>query len=132
MTSSKKTLTTRLAAVVSLLGLAATGCLDGYVAPLIDRTQPNIIEKSNLDGEWYIRSVIVDKQFENSFPFIGWEGSLDRVRFEVTENDLIAFRSYERVPGAEGADGGDNNILMSFPISSHFEVERGYNPVNGV
>lgn len=117
-----------LCAAVSIATVGA-GCVEE--AYDIDRTQPNIIDKDYFNGEWHMRSIIVDKQYENSFPFVGWEGGLERVRFEITENALVANRSYERTPGAEGANAGDNSEIIRFGIQSHFEVQRQYNPVNG-
>jgi len=98
----------------------------------IDRTQPNRTDKSVFEGEWWSRAIVVDKQIQTTFPFIGYEDGLDRVRWEITQTRLIAYRSYERLPGAEGGNPGEQSIVAVFPIISHFDVTRAYNPVNGV
>ena len=114
----------------SALALAAGGCIEPPTD--INRVQPGYSPKSTFEGEWYMRHLVVDKQFQGAYPFAGYEGALDRVRFEITEDYLIAHRSYERVPGTELADGGEQSILAMFPIVKHFDIRRDYNPVNGV
>lgn len=108
---------------------AAAGC-----GPAIDinRVGPNVIDKTTFNGEWYFRSTVVDKQFHTDMVFIGLEGGLERVRWEITEGQLIAHRSYERVPGSDPSNPGDQNVLAIFPITSHFDIRRQYNPTNGV
>jgi hypothetical protein len=93
--------------------------------------QPNYQAKSIFQGEWYTRQMIVDKQFHTSFPFAGLEGALDRVRWEITHEALIAHRSYEKVPGTEAGNQGAQSIVAVFPIKKHFDIRREYNPVNG-
>lgn len=111
------------------LGLAATGCGEAID---INRVGPNVVEKKLLDGEWYYRSTIVDKQFGTYNTFIGAEGGLERIKWEISENKLIGYRSYERVPGSDPSDPGEQNIVVEFPILKHFDIKRQYNPVNGV
>lgn len=123
--------TTRVAAVVATLGLtvSAAGCIEPPAD--INRVQPNYLSKSIFEGEWYTRQLIVDKQFHTSYPFVGYEGDLDRVRFEITEGALIATRSYEKVPGTEPGNAGEQSVVAVFPIQKHFDIRREYNPVNG-
>jgi hypothetical protein len=129
-------LSSRLCAIVAAMGLAGTvgvagtGCVEP--ATDINRVQPNYHSKEIFKGEWYHRQTIVDKQYHVSYPFIGYEGGLDRIRWEVTQDRLIAFRSYEKVPGTEGADPGEQSVVAVFPIISHFDIRRDYNPVSGV
>jgi hypothetical protein len=108
---------------------AAAGC-----GPAIDinRVGPNVVDKKNFEGEWYFRTTVVDKQFHTDMLFIGLEGGLERVRWEITENQLIALRSYEKIPGSDPSNPGDQNVLAVFPIQRHFDIRRQYNPTNGV
>lgn len=116
-----------------LLALAAAVVAAGCGEAIdINRVGPNVIEKKTFNGEWYFRSTVVDKQFHTDMVFIGLEGGLERVRWEVTENQLIVHRSYERVPGTDPSNPGEQNVLAIFPITKHFDIRRGYNPVNGV
>lgn len=98
----------------------------------INRVAPNAIKKTQFDGEWYYRETIVDKQFHSDSVFIGLEGGLDRIKWEVTESQLVGRRSYERVPGSDPTNPGEQNVIITFPIRSHFDIRRQYNPVNGV
>ena len=114
-----------------LLAAAALGTACGEAID-INRVAPNAIEKSIFEGEWYYRPLLVDKQFHTDNAFIGYEGELDRIKWEITETRLIGYRSYERVPGSDPSNPGEQNVVVSFEISSHFDIKRQYNPTNGV
>ncbi|MBI1945416.1 MAG: zinc-dependent metalloprotease [Deltaproteobacteria bacterium] len=120
---------TKLGLAVVAASLAAMGC-----GPAIDinRVGPNVVEKSIFEGEWYYRATIVDKQYANADWFIGYEGGLERITWEITENQLIAHRSYEKIPGSDPTSPGEGNVLAAFPIIKQFDIRRGYNSVNGV
>jgi len=119
------------AALATILAGATSGCAL-TAAPDIDRVQPNYTAKTIFTGEWYYQPIVVQKQYTSSFPFEGYQGDLERVRFEISEGRLDAFRSYERAPGTETDDAGTQTLIASFPILSHFDIRRQYNPVNGV
>jgi hypothetical protein len=117
-------------AILSAL-LMSTGC--GLTPSVdIDRVQPNYTKKTIFQGEWYMRPIVVQKQYTASFPFEGYEGGMELVRWEVTESRLNAFRAYEKAPGTETDDPGAQTLVASFPITAHFDIRRQYNPVNGV
>lgn len=117
--------------LLSLLALAVLGTACGEAID-INRVAPNVVDKSLFAGEWYSRGMVVDKQFGTYDAFVGIEGSLDRIKWEITENLLIGYRSYEKVPGADPSNPGEQNLIVAFPILRHFDVRRQYNPVNGV
>ncbi|MBM4280302.1 MAG: hypothetical protein FJ137_05935 [Deltaproteobacteria bacterium] len=98
----------------------------------INRVAPNVVDKSVFTGEWYVRSAIVDKQFHTDTSFIGLQGEVERIKWEITERQLIGYRSYERVPGSDPSNPGEQNVIVAFPILRHFDIRRQYNPVNGV
>ena len=120
---------TKLGLAVLAATLAAAGC---GPAIEINRVSPNVVEKSIFTGEWYYRSTVIDKQYHTAGTFIGMEGGMERLRWEVTENALVAYRSYEKIPGSDPSNPGDNNVIAAFPIAKHFDIRRGYNSVNGV
>ncbi|OGQ13331.1 MAG: hypothetical protein A2138_08765 [Deltaproteobacteria bacterium RBG_16_71_12] len=119
----------KLGLAVIAATLAAAGC-----GPAIDinRVAPNVVDKSIFEGEWYFRSTVVDKQYPNADWFIGYEGGLERITWEITEGQLIAHRSYEKIPGSDPSNPGDSNVLAAFAITKQFDIRRGYNSVNGV
>lgn len=116
-------------AVAAVASVATAGCGEAIE---INRVGPNVVEKGLFTGEWHFKTTVVDKQFHNDQVFIGLEGGLERVRWEITETQLVAHRSYERIPGSDPSNPGDQNVLAAFPITKHFDIRRGYNPVNGV
>ncbi len=117
--------------LLPLLALAAFGSACGEAID-INRVAPNVVDKSVFSGEWYARATVVDKQFGTYAAFVGLEGGLERVRWEVTQERLIAYRSYEKVPGTDPSNPGEQNVIAMFPIQSHFDIRRQYNPTNGV
>lgn len=114
--------------------LLATFCFlnSCQVAKDVSRVSGGYIDKSILQGEWYYGSSIVDKQFHNSSQFIGGACDSDRIRFELTEDKLYAYRSYEKMPGTESSNAGSQNMLAAFPVIKHFDIRRDYNDVNGI
>lgn len=136
-----------LAAVagLALAGTAtgATGCASPREE--INRVQPNVIRKNDLVGdfrnkdaapEFYQRNLILEVHRTNPWFSDGLQDLTRRIRFEITENFLIARNAYEYLPGADGhggAAGKTNNgaVVGMWPITSHFTIQRSYNPVTG-
>ncbi len=134
-------------AVLALLAACAQEVGD------IDRTQPEAIRKADLTaGEWYIRQTVSDVPPTTDTFFVGYTFGMEKVRWEVQEDYLVAYRSYEFVPGANDTaardaegnwvpsdvvdEGRDPSIfrdqpIAAFPISSHFDIQRSYNPQTG-
>ena len=83
---------------LSLFSLGISGCAERVKD--INRVQPNLIAKSDLEGEWYMLQTVVDMPPTSYFTFIGETSMLERVRWEVQEELLVAYRSYERLRGA--------------------------------
>jgi hypothetical protein len=121
--------------------LAVWGCATDR--EVLDRTQPNAIKKSALDGEWYFQQTVVDIPGTWSPTFVGESNfqGMERVRFDIQEHWLYVRRSYERIATAEGGVAADGTgadgrpylgaVLAAYPITSHFDVKRAYNPTTG-
>ena len=149
---------TRVAVVALLTAgmMAAAGCAQQVGD--IDRTNPNKIKKELFDdgGEWYFRQTAADVSHGNPFFFTGINTGVEKVRWEIQEEQLVAYRSYEIVPGADhraDTEGvGDTRVadindvdqgsgqhpdiykgapLIGFGITSHFDVQRGYSSATG-
>jgi hypothetical protein len=117
--------------ILPLFAAVALGAACGEAVD-INRVAPNVVDKSVFTGEWYFRPVIVDKQFHTDTAFIGVQGEVERIKWEVTETQLIGYRSYERVPGSDPSNPGEQNVIVAFNIQRHFDIRRQYNPTNGV
>lgn len=129
----KRVALTALAACLAL-GSLVTGCTEPVTN--IDRTQGNLIRKADLEGEWYMLQTVTGVPPTSAFTFEGETGKLERVRWEVRQNQLIAFRSYPLVPGAESVTAGvpfdgTENPLAAYPIIAHVDVQREYNAQTG-
>jgi hypothetical protein len=131
--------------VAACTAVVALGC--GQPA-LVDRTQPNYVKKSDLlDGQWYIKQTIVDTPKTGAPTVVGGGGRMEKIRWEVQENLLVGYRSYEVVPGADPRvdpvksrigdvrfkDGKPfkGNPVFAFDITSHFDRQRQYNAATG-
>ncbi len=101
----------------------------------ISLVQPHKIDKSIFEGEWYFRQTLVDVSPEISVGFNGLEGSLEKIRWEITENTLYAYRSYEPIPklneNAAVVNQDQWGVVAAFDIISHFDVIRNYNTSTG-
>lgn len=138
-------------AAVAATGLWLAGCAQEVGD--IDRTQPERIRKADLlNAEWFIRQTISDVPSTTDSFFIGYTFDTEKVRWEVQEDYVVAYRSYEYVPGANsdavvdadgnwqpgglGTEGRDPSIfrdqpIAAYPIVSHFDVQRSYNAQTG-
>jgi len=117
--------------IAGLAALWLTACA-GDVED-IDRTQPNLIKKSQFDGDWYYRPTIIEAQYNQGYLFEGLEGDMDRVKWRLEEDTLTAYRSFEMLENAESEDSDVDfygNPIAAFSVS-HIDVFREYNPATG-
>jgi uncharacterized protein DUF4953 len=126
---------TRIFEAMAGLSLAAlVGACAGDVKT-IDRTQPNAVAKSQFEGIWYYRAAVVEASPESG-ETEGITSSMEKVRWEIQEDLLLAYRSYEFVPYAEGlTDQGKDffgSPVAAFKILKHFNIQRDYNTTTGV
>ena len=123
-----------LGALSVALLLALIGCAERIKD--INRVQPNLIAKSDLEGEWYMLQTIVDIPSTTYFTFVGETSSLERVRWELQEDLLVAYRSYERLRGASATStqapfDGQEAPIAAYRIVAHVDVQREYNSATG-
>ena len=118
----------------------------------IDRTQPGILRKADFQGEWFVRQTITDVPAAASWAFVGLQFDTERIRWEITEDLLIAYRAYPHIPGAtdrlayddqgnptrtqvanptRDSEGLYEQPIAAFRITSHFDVQRSYNASTG-
>ncbi|MCB9726914.1 MAG: zinc-dependent metalloprotease [Deltaproteobacteria bacterium] len=93
---------------------------------LIDRTQPGLLRKSVFDGEWFMRRTVIDAPYDTGFTFIGEQDEVSRVRFEIQEHHLIAWRVLPLVENTS-----DAAPVAVFAIEDHVDVKREYNASTG-
>lgn len=67
----------------------------------IDRVQPDLVKKSDLEGEWYSLGTVVRAPFASHYVFPGLQGTLERGIWEVQEKALVFYRTYEAVENAD-------------------------------
>src|SRR4051812_30790796 len=73
----------------------------------IDRTQPDKIDKSIFfdasGGEkvWYYQQTAIGVPPTTRWIFEGMQGGLQKIRFHITEKQLVGYRSYDYVTGSQ-------------------------------
>ncbi|HEY6079128.1 MAG TPA: hypothetical protein VIW29_10010 [Polyangiaceae bacterium] len=89
------------------------------------------------DPEFYYRPTVADADYgaaQSGLFTASYAQTTARVRWEITEELLIARLGYERIEGTTGrglerTDTGQ--IAAAFKIEKHFDVQRDYNPQTG-
>jgi hypothetical protein len=129
---------------LSLVGFcsAGAGCADEREP--INRVQPNALDKAffvgnladNLDNpEFFSKAFVIDQSAGQNGISVGLYSGTDRIKWEITENALIAHKSYQIVQGQDdkGKPGGPPNgtVVAQFAITAHFDIKRSYNPQTG-
>jgi hypothetical protein len=120
------------------LALATAGLFGSCAEPVADvnRVQGNYIRKADLEGEWYMLTTVVDMPPTRAVSFPGETGKMERVRFEFRENELVAYRAYPLLEGADAPStkapfDGKDAPLAAWPVESHFDIRRDYNSATG-
>jgi hypothetical protein len=124
----------------------------------INRVQAGVVPKTFFvgkdlkdfrdDPEFRTKSFNIDSaaNTESFSGTIGGASSVERVRWEVTEDFLFARRAYQEAPGADNrglprkevspgewefTTPPDGTIVGAWKIEKHFDIRRDYNPSTG-
>lgn len=111
----------------------------------INKVQANALQKSFFvgalgdpkdDPEFFWRNYVVDGSEGQELVGIGSWSAVDRVKWEVSENMLFARRAYGQNDdaddkGSTASKYPNGTIVAAYPIVSHFDVRRAYNPQTG-
>lgn len=137
------------ALLVGAIGLAAgstAGCAEER-DPIM-RVQPNALAKSFFvgkdldslqdDPEFYFQTTLIDVGYgaaQDGLFTSTYAQPLSRIKWQITEDLLIARITYERIEGSDGKGAGptsnDGVIAAIYPIISHFDIRHDYNPQTG-
>jgi hypothetical protein len=115
--------------LTALLMLGSAACAEQVGD--IDRTQPDKVDKSYFEGEWFYLQTVVDVPYTEGQAIIGeqQDDPMDRIVWDIQEGFLYARRAREFVIGER--DGELGAPLAAFAIDSHFDVIREYDSVTG-
>ena len=134
----------RVVLLAVVAGLCVPGCAEQRAA--INRVQPNALAKSFFvgsldtsedDPEFYLRVTVVDAAAGagNDGLFTNSDAQpTTRIRWEISEELLLARLTYELVDGTDGKGlrrVPDGQIVAAYAISKHFDIRRDYNPSTG-
>lgn len=128
-------------AVASIV-VAISGCAEERQP--INKVQANALDKHFFvgdptdpsdDPQFYWRNFVVDASEAQELIGIGSWSGVDRVKWEISEKTLLARRAYDQNAGADDKGTGsgypNGTIVAAYPIISHFDVKRAYNPQTG-
>ena len=134
-----------LAASPVLFSAFTTGC--AQERDPINRVQANALDKTffvgaNLsdatdDPEFYMRNTVVDVPYgaaQDGLFTATYAQPLSRVKWEITENALVARQTYEHIQDSDhnGSKVTNNGqVVAMFNIESHFDIRRAYNTQTG-
>ena len=113
-----------LIGLAALIALTAISCAQDV--GLIDRSQPGLLKKSVFEGEWFMRRTVIDAPYDTGFTFIGEQDEVSRIRWELQENHLIAWRVLPHID-----DTPDAAPMAVFAIKGHVDLMREYSPSTG-
>ncbi len=130
------------------IALAAIGC--AQERPPINRVQPNALDKHFFlgadlqnpgdDPVFYTRGYYANSSLNQQAMFYGTASGVDRIRWEITEDMLIARKAYQLNPGRDdkgiptsptNPTPANGTVVAAYKILSHFDIRRSYNPVTG-
>ncbi|MBL8604537.1 MAG: hypothetical protein JNK72_21600 [Myxococcales bacterium] len=137
--------TSRALAMLLLGGLAAGNADCAQEREPIDRTRPARLDKHFFLGadlrnaqdnpEFYMNNYVVDSSGSNNLVPVATYDDVDRIRWEVQENVLLARKAYEYVTNSDGRGVRGRTetglVVAAYRIESHFDVRRAYNPTTG-
>jgi len=123
----------KLALVFAVVALAS-GCAEPVED--ISFVQPHYTAKRIFNGEWHYKQTIVDMSPESSLGFVGLEADLEKISWEIKAWALVAYRTHEAIPNLDQNDLREGSLYRGdpvavFPIISHFDIRRDYNPSTG-
>lgn len=133
-------------ALLTLSTFAVTSC--AKERDPIDRTQPNALKKaffvgdklldSSDDPEFYAQGTLIDVGYgaaQDGLFTSTYAQPVSRIKWVIQENELVGRITYERIDDSDGKGAGpastDGVIAYVYPIISHFDIRRSYNPVTG-
>ncbi len=119
------------------LGAATLATFSGCeMRPAVVQVQPGAIHRSVFEGEWYVNQTVIDSPYSAGYTFVGEQGDLERIVWDIQESFLIARRSYDFIAGSEpdgisGPGTEQGAPIAVYAIESHFDIRRAYNPTTG-
>lgn len=130
---SKRLILTAVAATFALA--AVSGCAEerndrNYVQELA-------LKKSAFAGQWYYATTAIESPYMNGIVFPGQQELwLYKVTWKIEKGFLYAYSTTAQVKGADRDlswrdENAQHEPVAAFAISSHFDIQRGYNPTTG-
>ena len=140
----------RIIALMAALAfaLSMTSCVEDLDE--IDRTQANVLTKSDFRGAWYKLGVVTDMPASSGYGFVGYSNFAGKVIFDIQEKFLVVYPITEKVKDGDAKwhkrkirnywdeDKQDEfvevvlgNPAAVYPITSHFDIQRQYSATTG-
>jgi hypothetical protein len=134
------------ASLGTVLALMSVGCAEERDP--INQVQANALDKSFFvgadlvspadDPEFWTQTTIIDVGYgAGQFGLFNstFTQEVARIKWQITEDLLIARLTYELVDDSDGKGVGpastDGQVVAAYAIQSHFDIRRAYNPSTG-
>ena len=134
--------------IALVLAFSATACVEDIGE--IDRTQANALHKADFRGAWYKLGAVTDMPASSGYGFVGYTNFGGKVIFDIQEEVLVVYPFSEKVKDGDAKwhkrkirnywDAGKEkefvevvvgNPIGLYPITSHFDIQRGYSAATG-
>ncbi|RJO67469.1 MAG: hypothetical protein C4523_09360 [Myxococcales bacterium] len=117
--------------LVAFVAVALSACVTER-SP-IDQTDRLGLDKRLFEGEWFYKQTVVDLPYSIDWSFVGETNELKIIRWEITENWLIAYSVHQKIEytDTEGTPRPSNVPIMALPILAHFDRQLAQNPTTG-
>ncbi len=131
--------------VLAAWALTQVGCAEERKP--INQVQANALAKSFFigsdlqspddDPEFYTNATVIDVPYglDAAQVFPGLTGGVKRIKWEVTEHQLVARQTYEDIEGVDrhgvGAATRNGKVIAAYHIEKHFDIKRAYNSSTG-
>lgn len=123
----------RISLVFTVLSVLFFSCTEE--SGTVNRVQPNAVEKAVFEGDWHYLQTVIDTPYSTAFTFVGEQSPLNKIHWEITEDYLIARRSYDFIANSEGTgirgEADQGAPIAIYAIKSHFNIRREYNTTTG-
>ena len=116
--------------LVASVAVSAAGCAQDLDD--INRVQNNVTQKSELKGEFYFRSTVIEAPYASFGFFVGNQNyHMERGVFDIQENYLYFYRTYEHAIGGEtlGASADLDTPLYETNADGSIKMDEHNKPV---
>lgn len=99
----------------------------------VDKTDERALDKRLFEGEFFLRTTVVDIPYTVDYSFIGESNDGKVIKWKITEDYLIAYSVWDKINVVDTNENIDVNEtpVFAWPIAMHFDIVPTENPTTG-